>query len=48
MYLTCASNGEIQTHAAYYEISIGRKRNPGHPLKRLTDSNNETRMDKKS
>ena len=45
MDLTCASNGEIQTHAGYYEMSVGRKRNPGHPLKRLMDSNNETRMD---
>jgi hypothetical protein len=33
MDTACALNGEIQTHAGYYEISVGRKKEPRTPIK---------------
>jgi len=47
MDITRASNGKIQTHAGYYEIPIGRKREPRTPIKE-TDSDIEIGMDNKA
>jgi hypothetical protein len=33
MDATSASNGEIQTHAGYYEISVARKKEPRPSIK---------------